>query len=118
MEFIFVLILLLLWFFVAEKVVRKVLKVKKTDLDDTPGAKIRAWSQGTIIFLSMLIIPSADMEWREGMLWIWSIYLTTFSAIDVFLQRKYIPESREHLATLAMFPIGMGMLVGIGFLLF
>ncbi|MGO1058582.1 hypothetical protein ACTL32_05535 [Planococcus sp. FY231025] len=118
MEFILVLILLLLWVFVAERVVRKVLKVEKTDLEDTPGAKTRAWGQGTIIFLSLLIIPSADMGWREGMMWIWSIYLTTFTAIDAFLQRKYIPESQEHLATLTMFPIGVGTLVGISFLLF
>ncbi|MFD1861518.1 DUF4181 domain-containing protein [Planococcus chinensis] len=118
MEFIIVLILLLLWFFVAERVVRKILKVEKGSLEGTPGAKINAWSQGITIFLSLLIIPFAAEDWWEGMMFFWLVYLTSFSFVEAFLQWKYIPETREHLATLVMYPLGLGMLLGIGLLLF
>lgn len=116
MQFIFVIVLLVMMILGAEKVLRKILDVEKISLKDTPGAKISAWSQGIFTFLSLLIIPFAVADWRQGMIVFWIVYLTAITVIESFLQRKYIPESREHLVTLAMYPIVLGMLLIMEFM--
>lgn len=118
MEFFIVLGGFVVLFLVIDKLLRKLFKVEKKRLSDSPGKKADAWSRGIILIAALCFIPFAVTEAGERLMWFWVFYLTLLHITQAFLQWKYIRESREHLVTLAVLPIGLGALLFMRFYFF
>lgn len=118
MEFFIILGVLLVLFLAVDKALRKVFKVEKKRLSDSPGKKADAWSRGIILVAALAFIPFVVTETGDRLIWFWVFYLTGLHLVQAFLQWKYIRESREHLVTLCMLPVGLAALLFIRFYFF
>lgn len=118
MEFFIAMAVFVVLFLAIDKGLRKLFKVEKKRLSDSAGKKADAWSRGIILVVALCTIPLVVTETGERLMWFWIFYLGVLHLVQAFLQWKYIRESREHLVTLAVLPVGLGALLFMRFYFF
>lgn len=118
MEFFIAMAVFVILFLVIDKGLRKLFKVEKKRLSDSPGKKADAWSRGIILVVALCFIPFVVTETGERLMWFWVFYLGLLHLVQAFLQWKYIRESQEHLVTLTLLPVGLGALLFMVFYYF
>ncbi|MDN7242205.1 DUF4181 domain-containing protein [Planococcus sp. N028] len=117
MEFVLLLIILLGLLFGLEMLLRKWLGVKKTSLSDTPAKNIDRWGRGIFLVIALGVFYfGIGGDLVVLFFWFWVVYLTALTFFQAYLQWKYIKESKEHLVTLLIYPIGIAALFAIAYL--
>ncbi|WKA54471.1 DUF4181 domain-containing protein [Planococcus shixiaomingii] len=117
MEFVLLLIILLGLLFGLEMLLRKWLGVKKTSLSDTPAKNIDRWGRGIVLVIALCVFYfGMESDLVVLFFWFWVVFLTWQTFFQAFLQWKYIRESKEHLVTLLLYPVGIAALFAIAYI--
>lgn len=84
--------------------INKLLGVEKKRISETPGRKIDAWGRGIIlvIFLTTLFFSNKQNIDLFEMKWFWLGYFILLYGFQVFVEWKYIKNSKQYLASFIM----------------
>jgi Domain of unknown function (DUF4181) len=112
---VFIIILFIL-FFLLEKVVNKLLGVKRQKISETPGKKIDRWGRGiTTVILICIAIPyfiiNSNISWK----WYFILLLIFTLGFQAILEWKYIKNSRQYASTLITLIVGLIFMFNIEF---
>lgn len=80
----------------------KLLGVEKKRISETPGRKVDAWGRGIIlvIFLSIMIFSNTQSIDLLEMKWFWVGFFIVLFGFQVFMEWKYLKNSKQYLASL------------------
>ena len=112
---IFIIILSILFFFF-EKVVNKLLGVKRQKISETPGKKIDRWGRGiTTVILICIAIPYFMINNHVPLKWYFILLLLFTIGFQAILEWKYIKNSRQYASTLITLIVGLIFMFNIEF---
>ena len=112
---VFIIILFIL-FFLLEKIVNRLLGVKRQKISETPGKKIDRWGRGitAVIFFCIAIpyfIINSNISWK----WYFILLLIFTIGFQAILEWKYIKNSRQYASTLIILIVSLIFLFNIEF---
>ena len=112
---IFIIILSILFFFF-EKVVNKLLGVKRQKVSDTPGRKVDRWGRGiTVVIFFCIAIPyfmiNSHVPWK----WYFILLLLFTIGFQAILEWKYIKNSKQYASTLIILIVSLILMFNIDF---
>ena len=112
---IFLLVIIILLFILLELILRRTLKIEKKHISETEGKKVYRIGIFIITVITICFIPIVVTKERVYMaLFLFLFFIARFG-FELFVEWKYMRESREYLITLAN--MVLVMIVGIGILL-
>lgn len=111
METILLFLGLIVVFFGAEYFMRKLLKVDKVNLAETPGGKINNRGRGIILGIALIGVILFIDDFADVILWFWLYYFLAVGILEAFLEWKYFPESKSYLVSLLQIPFVIGFLL-------
>lgn len=111
METVLLFLGLMVVFFGAEYLMRKLLKVEKVDLSETPGGKISNWGRGIILGVALIAIFLFLDDFDDAILWFWIFYFLALGILEAFLEWRYFPDSKSYLVSLLQIPFVIGFLL-------
>ncbi|WP_391560023.1 DUF4181 domain-containing protein [Robertmurraya sp.] len=103
MKFIVILAVLLLLFYVLEKLINKFLGVEKKKISDTPGKKIDQWGRGIILVIFLTILWSTvnnDSIFIKKLFWM--SYLILLGGFQAVLEYIYLKNTKQYITTVIM----------------
>lgn len=103
MKFIVLLAVLLLLFFVLEKVINKFLGVEKKKISDTPGKKIDQWGRGITLFIflfALWFVVDSDSFLVKKLFWM--SYLILLGGFQAVLEYIYLKNTKQYITTVIM----------------
>ncbi|WP_338472605.1 DUF4181 domain-containing protein [Niallia sp. XMNu-256] len=116
MELLIFIIILFILFFLLEKIVNKLLGVKKQKISETPGKKIDRWGRGIIAVVHICIaIPYFVINNNISLKWYFIILLIFTIGFQAILEWKYIKNSRQYASTLIILIVGLIFMFNIEF---
>lgn len=117
METVLLFLGLIVVFFGADYLMRKLLKVDKANLSETPGGKINNWGRGIILGAALIGVILFMDDFADAILWFWIYYFLAVGILEAFLEWKYFPDSKSYLASLLQIPFVIGFLLSAVYLL-
>ena len=112
---VFIIILFIL-FFLLEKIVNKLLGVKRQKISETPGKKVDRWGRGiTAVILICIAIPYFAVNNNISWKWYFILLLIFTIGFQAILEWMYINNSRQYASTLIILIVGLIFLINIEF---
>jgi hypothetical protein len=111
LRFLALIIVLLVVMYLLEKVINKLLGVKKKKISETPGRNVDRWGRSIIlvIYLSTLwFVPSGESLFIIKLYWI-SFFILIFG-FQVVMEFIYIKNSKQYLSTLFLLIISFTLI--------
>lgn len=87
-------------FILAEKLLRKWLRVERRKVSETPGKNVDRWGRGIITLIFLCSLPFILTKDVEAIKWYWLSYLMLIWGFQSFVQWKYLKNSKEYVITL------------------
>jgi hypothetical protein len=91
--------------FLLEKMLNKLLGVKKKKISETSGKKIDLW--GRRIFLCVFLCSIPFFVWADVLKWYSIFYLTILLGFESFLEWKYLKNSKQYITTVIILIYGL-----------
>lgn len=113
MGFLVFCIVVIISFFLLEKMVNKLLGVKKKKISETSGKKVDLL--GRRIFLVVFLCGIPFFVWADVMKWYWIFYLTILIGFESFLEWKYLKNSKQYITTLILLIYGLILIYNIDY---
>jgi hypothetical protein len=112
---VFIIILFIL-FFLLERIVNKLIGVKRQKISETPGRKVDRWGRGiTVVILFCIAIPyfiiNSNVSWK----WYFILLLLFTIGFQAILEWKYIKSSRQYASTLIILIVSLILMSNIEF---
>lgn len=112
---ILLLVIIILLFLLLEPILRRILKIEKKHISETEGKKVYRIGIFIITVITICFIPILVTKETVYMTLFLLLFFIVRYGFELFIEWKYMRESREYLITLAN--MVLVMMVGIGILL-
>lgn len=106
-KFLVILIILIIFSFFLDKLLRKRLGVEKIKISETSAKNVDRWGRGIILVILLCTLPFVITKDTNVMKWYWILYLILLLGFQSFVQWKYLKNSKEHLITLMSLMVGV-----------
>lgn len=113
MKFLAIVLIIILLTFGLEVVFNKLLGVEKTKIADTPGREVDRRGR-KIILVSIIFLLILSNVFNFSFLdtkWWWLGYFIILAGFQIFLEWKYIKNSKQYLTTIILSIICLVMLI-------
>lgn len=111
-SFLIIIVLSILVVVLVGKMIDKFLGIKRKQLSEIPGKRIYRWGSTIILIIFLLLNVTSESDAIK----IWSLLLLpTLLVFEVILERKYVMESKQYIATLINSTITVIFLAGVYF---
>ena len=103
-------IVLIVFVFLLEKILNRLLGVEKKKVSETPGKKVDRWGRGIILILFLCTIPFYAfyaIEDTTFIKWYWILYLIVLLGFQSILEWKYLKNSKQYITTLILLMLGI-----------
>ena len=93
-------IALVIWVFLLEKIINKLLGVKKKKISETSGKKADRWGRGIILVIFLCTLPIVISKDINLMKWYWILYFVLLLGLQSILEWKFLKNSKQYVTTL------------------
>jgi hypothetical protein len=115
-DFLVFLIALIILVFLLEKVINKLLGVKRKKISETSGRNIDQWRRGIIVIIALCTLPF--VVWNSiSIKWFWIPYLILLLGSESFMEWKYIKDSKQYITTLIFLVLGLIIMCNVEYIL-
>lgn len=94
---------LLIFGFLLEKGINKLLGVEKKNISETPARRIDRRGRGVILVIVLLTLPVIITKDVHIIKWYWIVYFLLLFGFQAFLEWKYLKETKQYITTLIFF---------------
>lgn len=110
-----IIVLIILWFLL-EKVLNKLLGIEKKKISETSGKNIDRWGRGIIVVIFLCTLPFVVIQDTNFLKWYWILFLIISLGFQFILEWKYLRASKQHIMTLIYLMLGVIIMYNIEFL--
>lgn len=108
MGFLVLLIILLIFGFLLEKIINKLLCIDKSEkMSETVGKNIYRWGNGIILVIFLCTIPFVITKDANVMKWYYMLYLIFLLGFQSIMEWKYLKNSKKYVTTLIFLMLGV-----------
>lgn len=93
-------IALVIWVFLLEKIINKLLGVEKQKISETSGKKVDRWGRGIILVIFLCTLPFVISNDINIMKWYWILYFVLLLGLQSILEWKFLKNSKQYVTTL------------------
>jgi len=110
-------IALIIWAFLLEKIINKLLGVEKKKISETSGEKIDRWGRGIIFVIYLCTLPFVITKDTSVMKWYWMLYFILLLGFQSIMEWKYLKDSKQHVTTLIFLMLSIIIMYNIEYFL-
>jgi hypothetical protein len=110
-------IVLVILVFLLEKIINKLLAVKKKKISETSGKNVDRWGRGVILVIFLCTLPFVITKGTNVMKWYWILYLLLLLGFQSILEWKYLKNSKQYITTLIFLMLSVSIMYNIGYFL-
>ncbi|AXN41955.1 DUF4181 domain-containing protein [Peribacillus butanolivorans] len=99
-RFLVLIIVLIIWGFLLEKIINKLLGVENKKISATSGKKVDRWGRGIILVIFLCTLPFVITKDTNVMKWYWILHLILLLGFQSILEWKYLKNSKQYVTTL------------------
>lgn len=100
--------------YLLEKIINKLLRVKKIKVSKTSGKNIDRWGRSIILVIFLCALPFVITKDTISVIkWYWIIYLIVLSGFQSILEWKYLKNSKQYVTTLIFLMLGVIIMYNI-----
>lgn len=107
MRVLILFIVLLIFGFLLEKIINKLLSVEKKKISATSGKKVDQWGRGIILVIFLCTLPFFIVQDTNVMKWYWMLYLIVLFGFQTILEWMYLKNSNQYVTTLIFLVLGV-----------
>lgn len=118
MRFLVFFIVFIILVFLFEKIINKLLRVKKKRISETSGKNIDRWGRGIILVIFLCTLPFVvSKDTMNVIKWYWIIYITLLLSFQSILEWKYLENSKQYVATIIFIILNVIIMYNIEYFL-
>ncbi|MDP1422112.1 DUF4181 domain-containing protein [Peribacillus simplex] len=110
-------IVLVIFVFLLEKIINKLLVVKKKKISETSGKNVDRWGRGIILVIFLCTIPFVITKDTNVMKWYWILYLILLLGFQSILEWKYLKNSKQYITTLIFLMLSVSIMYNFEYFL-
>ncbi|MFE0505276.1 DUF4181 domain-containing protein [Peribacillus butanolivorans] len=110
MGFLVFIIVFIIWGFLLEKTINKLLGVEKKKISETSGKIVDRWGRGVILVIILCTFPSVS---TNDMNWFLILNLILLLGFQSILEWKYLKNSKQYVTTLIFLILGVIIMYNI-----
>ena len=95
-----VLVIFVIFWFLLEKIINKLLGVEKKKVSETIGKNVDRWGRGIILVIFLGTLPFVITEGINVMMWYWILYFILLLGFQSIMEWKYLNKSKQYVTTL------------------
>ncbi|WP_419958896.1 DUF4181 domain-containing protein [Psychrobacillus sp. BM2] len=117
-RFLVFFIVFIILVFLFEKIINKLLRVKKKRISETSGKNIDRWGRGIILVIFLCTLPFVvSKDTMNVIKWYWIIYITLLLSFQSILEWKYLENSKQYVATIIFIILNVIIMYNIEYFL-